>query len=167
MTLLWSVTGAVESMQYFLEIWNEKPPRFEIVNEIAIHQYKLRIHDEYGDHEDAERELVQFRGMPKPVFRFADPVFKLDYFDAGMPCASLRLRRALGLTEAAIIYRDIDLDESPSAVRANEYQAFQLINFADPVDWSRTAGVAVDVRRADGSVGKEWRLGPPNPCDPP
>lgn len=43
-----------------------------IVNEIAIHEYKLRIHGEYGDHEDAERELVQFRGMPKPVFRFAD-----------------------------------------------------------------------------------------------
>jgi hypothetical protein len=166
MTLLWSVTGAVDSMQYFLEIWNEEPPRFEIVNEIAIHEYKLRIHDEYGDHEDAERELVQFRGMPTPVFRCADPTFNLDYFDAGMHCASSRLRRALGLTEAAISYRDIDLDESPPAVRANEYQAFQLVTFADPIDWSRTPGVAVDVRRADGSFGKEWRLGPPNPSGP-
>jgi hypothetical protein len=168
MTLLWSVTGAVDSMQYFLQIWNEQPPGFEIVNEIAIQEYKLCIHGEYGDHEDAERELVQFRGMPKPVFRFADPGFKLDYFDAGMPCASLRLRRALGLTEAAICYRDIGLDESPPAARANDYQAFQLINFADPVDWSRTPGEAADVRRADGSIGKEWRLimSPPKPSRP-
>jgi hypothetical protein len=78
-----------------------------------------------------------------------------------MNCASSRLRRALGLTEAVISYRDIDLDGSPPAVLANGYQAFQLVNFADPVDWSRTPGMAVDVRRADGSIGKEWRLGPP------
>jgi hypothetical protein len=168
MTFLWTAVGAVDSMQYFLRLWYElQPPQFEIVNGTAIHQHKLRIHDEYGDHEDAERELVQFRGMPKPVFRFADPAFKLDYFDAGMPCASSRLRRALGLTEAVISYRDIDLDESPPAVRANEYQAFQLVNFADPVDWNRTTGEVVDVRRADGSTGKQRRLIPPHPVGPP
>jgi hypothetical protein len=167
-TLLWTAVGAVDSMQYFLRLWSElRPPQFEIVNETAIHEHKLRVHDEYGDHEDAERELVQFRGMPKPVFRFADPAFKLDYFDAGMPCASLQLRRVLGLTEAAISYRDIDLDGSPPEVHANEYQAFQLVNFADPVDWSKTSGEAIDVRCADGSVARQWRLIPPNPVGPP
>jgi hypothetical protein len=154
-------------MEYFFELWNEKPPRFEIVNDMAIHEYKRRIYDEYSDHEESERELVLFRGIPKPVFRFGDPAFKLDYFDAGIHCASSRLRRALGLTETAISYRDIDIDESPPAVRTNEYQAFHLINFADPVDWSRTPGVAVDVRRADGSTGREWRLTPRHPLEPP
>jgi hypothetical protein len=168
MTPLWSAVGAMDSMGYFLRLWYEvQPPRFEIVNGTAIHQHKLRIHDEYGDHEDIEREMVQFRTMPEPVFRFADPAFKLDYFDAGMPCASLRLRHALGLTEAVISYRDIDLDDSPPAVRANEYRAFQLVNFADPVDWSRTSGEAVDVRRADGSAARQWRLIPPNPVGRP
>ena len=52
MTLLWSVTGAVNSMEYFLRIWNEEPPRFQIVNEGAIHGHKLRIHGEYGGHAD-------------------------------------------------------------------------------------------------------------------
>jgi hypothetical protein len=167
MTLLWSVTGAIDSMEYFFKIWDEKPPRFKIVNDMAIHEYKRRIFDEYGDRQESERELVLFRDMPKPVFRFGDPAFKLDYFDAGVHCASQRLRRALGLTEAAILYRDIDLDQSPPAVVANEYQAFQLVNFADPVDWSRTPGMAVDVRRTDGSIGKEWRLGPTDPSGPP
>jgi hypothetical protein len=79
MTLLWSVTGAQwTACSTFCRSGNEQPPGFEIVNEIAIQEYKFCIHGEYGDHEDAERELVQFRGMPKPVFRFADPGFKLD-----------------------------------------------------------------------------------------
>ena len=167
MTLLWHAIGAVEPSEYFLRIWNERPPGFEIVNEAALHEHKGRIFDEYINHETAVRELVRFRGMPKPVFRFADPGFQLDFFDAGVPCASLRLRRALGLTETTICYRDIDLDGSPPAVRANEYQVFQPIHFADPLDWSRTPGEAVDVQRADGSIGKEWRLPWPNPAGPP
>ena len=167
MTLLWSVTGAVDSMEYFFGLWDEKPPRFKIVNDMAIHEYKRRIFDEYTDRAESERELALFRDMPKPVFRIGDPAFKLDYFDAGVHCASQRLRRALGLTEAVIRYRDIDLDESLPAVLGNEYQAFQLVHYADPVDWSRTAGMAFDVRRGDGSIGKEWRLGPPDPSGPP
>jgi hypothetical protein len=127
-------------MEHFFELWNEIPPRFEIVNDIAVHEHKTRIFDEYRDREESARELVLFRDMPKPVFRFGDPAFKLDYFDAGVHCASSRLRHALGLSEAAILYRDIDLNGSPPAVLANEYQAFQLVNFADPVDWSRTPG---------------------------
>jgi hypothetical protein len=167
MTLLWSVTGAIDSMEYFLGLRNEKPPRFEIVNDIAIHEHKSRMFNEYRGREQSERELVQFRDMPKPVFRVGDPAFKLDYFDAGIHCASQRLRRALDLSDAVILYRDIDLDASPPAALANEYQAFQLVHFADPVDWSRTAGMAIDVRRADGSIGKEWRLGPPDLSGPP
>src|SRR5262245_57765543 len=167
MTLLWWAVGAVDSMEYFFELWNEIPPGFKIVNDIAIHEYKSRIYDEYRDREEAELELVLFRGVPKPGFRVGDPAFKLDYFDAGVHCASSRLRRALGLTEAAILYRDVDLDEPPPAVLAKEYQAFQLVNFADPVDWSRTPGIAIDVRHADGSIGKAWRLGPPDLSGPP
>ena len=163
MALLWAATGAVNSTEHFLRMWSEQPPRFQVVNERSIHEHKLRILDEYGHHEEAERELMQFRDMPKPVFRLSDPGFKFDYFDAGMPCASLRLRRALGLTEDIISYRDIELEGSPAAVRANEYQAFQLINFADPVDWSKTRGDSIEVRLADGSIGKQWRLSPPNP----
>jgi hypothetical protein len=167
MTFLWSVTGAVDSTEYFFGLWDEKPPRFKIVNDTAFHEHKRRIYDKYRGHEDAELDLALFRDMPKPVFRFDDPAFKLDYFDAGINCASLRLRHALGLTEAVILYREIDLDGSPAAVLANEYQAFQPVHFADPVDWSRTQGIASDVRRADGSIGKEWRLGPTDPSGPP
>lgn len=168
MTLLWQAVGAVGPSEYFMRIWYEQqPPGFEIVNNAAIHAHKGRIFDEYINHEGAVRDRVWFRDMPEPVFRFADPGFHLDFFDAGMNCASWRLRRALGLTEADICYRDIDLDGSPPAVRANEYQIFQPIHFADPFDWSRTPGEAVDVQRADGSIGKEWRLPCPDPASPP
>jgi hypothetical protein len=153
-------------MEYFLGLRNEEPPRFEIVNDIAVHEHKGRIHDEYHDHEESERELALFRGMPKPIFRFGDPAFELDYFDAGMNCASQRLRRAFGLGDDVVSYRDIDLDGSPPAALAKEYQAFQAVHYADVVDWNRTPGMAFDVRRADGSIGKEWRLGSPGPNDP-
>ncbi|MBV9563085.1 MAG: hypothetical protein JOY90_21970 [Bradyrhizobium sp.] len=108
MTLLWSVTGAVDRMEYFFGLWNEIPPRFKIVNDIAVHEHKGRIYDEYRDREQAERELALFRGMPKPIFSFSDPAFKLDYFDAGMPCASSRLRRALGdRAQTELVFRQL------------------------------------------------------------
>jgi hypothetical protein len=167
MTLLWLISGSLESMQYVLDMEDERPPRFEFVNRDAIHDYTLRIEDEYYEHDDPEHERLRFNDMPMPVFRIADPAFRLDYFfHQGIACASLRLRRALGLTGAVICYRDIDMDQSPPAVRAQEYQAFRVLASADPIDWSRTTAEVFEIRRPDGSIRQLRLRAPPTPTDP-
>lgn len=167
MTLLWLIGGSLESSQYLYGLEDERPPRFEFVNRPAVYEYRRRVESEFHEHDDAEHERLRFNDMPMPIFRIADPAFRLDYFDTGVPCASLRLRRALGLTDAVIYYRDIALDQSPTAVREHEYQAFHVLNFADPIDWSRTAAVVLDVRRQDGSIRKQRYVAPPDPVGPP
>jgi hypothetical protein len=79
--------------------------------------------------------------------------------EAFIDCASLRLRRALGLTDAVIRYRDIDIEQSPPADCIQEYRAFHIVAPADPTDGSRTAGQL---------LGKQWLLAHPlNPDGPP
>lgn len=163
MTLFWLIGGSLESMPRLQDMENERPPRFEFANLRAVHEYGLRVDDAFDGDDDAERELLEFDGMPMPVFRIADPTFRLDYFDQGIRCVSLRLREAFGLASAVVRYRDVDLDGSPPALRAQQYQAFHVVAFADLIDWNRTAGQALDVPRPDGSIRKLWRLAPPNP----
>src|SRR5215813_9900041 len=167
MTLLWVVGGSLESAEYAYGLADERPPRFELVNQAAVYDYRRRVESEYPGHDGAEHERMWFNDMPMPIFRIADPAFRLDYFHMGIPCASLRLRRALGLTDTVIRYRDIDLDQSPPAVRERGYQAFHVLTVADPIDWSRTAAVVLDVRRPDGSIRKQRYVAPPNPVGPP
>src|SRR5262249_843747 len=150
-----------ESLQYFLDLEDAQPPRFEFVNEDALSQHwnRFLFGSEYDAYDEAERDLLEFDGMPQPVLRIADPAFRLDYFQKGrIRYASLRLRQALGLTRDVIRYRDIDLDRSPPAVCAQQYQAFHVVPFADPIDWSRTAGETIDLPRPDGSIRKQWSL---------
>jgi hypothetical protein len=167
MTLLWVIAGSLESAQYFQGLEDEQPPRFKFVNRLAVYEYRRRVESAFHEYDDAEHERLWFNDMPMPIFRIADPAFRLDYFNTGLSCASLRLRHALGLTEAVIRYRDIDLDQSPPAVREQEYQAFHVLIVADPVDWSRTASVVLDVPRPDGSIRKQRYVAPPDPAGPP
>jgi len=167
MTLLWVIGGSLESAQYLYGLEDERPPRFEFVNRLAVHEYRRRVESEFHEYDDAEHERLWFNDMPIPIFSIADPAFRLDYFNPGIPCASLRLRRALGLTDAVICYRDIDLDHSPPAVREHGYRAFHVLTFGDPIDWSRTAAMVLDVRRQDGSIRKQRFVAPPNPVGPP
>ena len=168
MTRLWHVCGSIESLQYFLAL--EEQERFDLVNFEALGQHWRRFlfGRKFDSYDDAERELLEFDTMPVPVFRIVDPAFRLDYWRKGrIYLASSRLRQAFDLTDTVIRYRDIDLDQSPSAVRAQKYQAFQVVPFADPIDWSRTAGHWLDVARPDGSISKRWFIVPPNPVGPP
>ena len=123
MTLLWLIGGSIESAQYFYSLEDERPPRFEFVNRPAVYEYRRRVESEFHVHDDAEHERLWFNDMPMPIFRIADPAFRLDYFHAGIPSASLRLRHALA-TDDVICYRDIDFDQSAPAVREHGYQAF-------------------------------------------
>jgi hypothetical protein len=107
-------------------------------------------------------DLLEFDTMPTPVFRIADPAFMPNYFQKGrIECMALRLRQALGLTEAVIRYHDVNLDQSPPAVRAQEYQAFQAVHFADLIDWNRTPGHIVGYPRPDGSIRGQRYLAHP------
>jgi hypothetical protein len=139
---LWSVSASFESVQHFWDLEDEEPPRFEFVSRDALFQHWDRfLGSEYDAYGDDERELLEFDAMPTPVFRIADPAFRPDYLEKSrIQCASLRLRQALGLTEAVIRYRDVNLDQSPPTVHAQEYQAFQVVHFADLIDWNRTPG---------------------------
>jgi len=168
MTLLWVIASSLESGQYVCDLEDEQPPRFEYVNRLALHEYWRQFESECREEDDARRELLEFNGMPVPVFMIADPAFSFDYFQpAKFSCASLRLRQALDLTDAVIRYRDIDFVQAPPAVRAQEYQAFHVVPFADLIDWSRTAGLSLEVPRPDGSIRKRWFMAPPNPVGPP
>jgi hypothetical protein len=160
---LWMVSSSVESMQHFLDLEDEEPPRFEFVNRDALFQHWDRfLGSEYDAYGDDERELLEFDAMPTPVFRIADPAFRPDYLEkSSIQCTSLRLRQALGLTEAVIRYRDVKLDQSTPAVRAQEYQAFQVVHFADLIDWNRTPGQVLEHRRPDGSIRRQRYLAHP------
>lgn len=167
MTLLWLIGGALESMEYLFGLEDQRPPRFELANLLAVGHARRRVESECAGRDDAERALLEFEGMPMPVYRIADAAFKLDFFwHAGLQCASLRLRRALGLTDAVIRYRDVDIQSSP-AVRAQQYQVLHVVPLGDPIDWSKTAGQTLEVRRPDGSIRKRWFLAAPNPVGPP
>jgi hypothetical protein len=163
--LLWKLSPSLESLKYFLDLEDEE--RFEFVNRDALFRHWDRFSgSEYDAYGDDERELLEFDAMPVPIFRIADSAFKLDYFGKSkIECASLHLRQALDLTKGVIRYRDIDTDQSPPAVRAQEYQAFQVVPVADPIDWSRTPGQLLEYQRADGSIRKQWILAIPNPVD--
>jgi hypothetical protein len=149
--------------QHFLDLEDEEPPRFEFVNRGALWQHWDRfLGSEYDACGDDERELLEFDTMPTPVFRIADPAFMPNYLQKGpLECISLRLRQALGLTEAVIRYRDVNLDQSPPAVRAQEYQAFQAVHFAHLIDWNRTPGQIVGHPRPDGSIRRQRYLAHP------
>jgi hypothetical protein len=167
MTTMWAIDDSFESVQYFIALEQAEPPQFEFVNWLAVHKYRRCILDEYDGDDHDELELLEFNGMPMPVFKIADPAFKLDYFfHDKIRCASLRLRQALGLTDAVIRYRDIDLDQSPLATRKHEYQAFHVVAVGDPIDWNRTRGQFVELPRLDGFVRKIWILEPPDPVGP-
>jgi hypothetical protein len=158
---LWSFSLSFESAQHFMDLEDEEPPRFEFVNRGALWQHWDRFFgSEYDAFGDGERDLLEFDTMPTPVFRIADPAFMPNYFQKGrIECISLRLRQALGLTEDVIRYRDVNLDQSPPAVRAQEYQAFQAVHFADLIDWKRTPSRIVGPR-PDGSTRRQRYLDP-------
>jgi hypothetical protein len=168
MTLLWQISGAPASMEYLFGLEDEQPPRFELVNAVAFGDARRRVWSEYAAREDGERELMEFEGMTMPVYRIADAAFRLDFFwHLGLQCASLRLRQALGLTDAVVRYRDIGVQEAPPAVRAQRYQALHVVPIGDPIDWSRTAGQSLEVPQPDGSTRERWFIRPPNPVEPP
>lgn len=164
--MLWLVSGSLQRMQYLLDMEHDQPPRFELVNLDAIHEHRRRVDNEYLGDNEAERAMLEFSGMPVPVFRITDSAFALDYFSAGIPCASLRLREALDLTDSVIRYRDIDLDGSPPALRAHHYQMFHTVTYADPIDWDRTPAQSLAFTRPDGSIRRMRLLPPPNPAEP-
>ena len=167
MTVLWLIGGSLQSMQYLQDLEDERPPRFEFVNHSDLHRHRMRIEGEYAHHSEAEREPLAFSGMPAPVFRVGDPAFALDYFDAGVACASPRLRRALALCGDSVRYRDVDMDESPPAVVARGYQAMNVTSFADPFDREQTSGGMADVTGPDGALRREWQIATPDPSGPP
>jgi hypothetical protein len=176
MTRVWNLCPSLESLRYFDGLRDPhvsdglvQPSRFALVNREAFRQHwdRLLFGSDYDACSEGERELLEFDGMPTPAFRIADSAFKLDYFqEARLYCASLRLRQALALTDDIIRYRDIDLVQSPPTVRAQEYQAFQVVAFADPIDWTKTPGQFSGFVRPDGSVRRYWHLAPPNPVNP-
>jgi hypothetical protein len=158
MTPLWNISPSFESAQHFFDLEDAEPPRFEFVNRGALVQHW----DEYDAYGDDKGELLEFDAMPTPVFRIADPAFRPDYLEKSkIQCASLRLRQALDLTEAVIRYRDVNLDQSPPTVHAQEYQAFHVVHFADLIDWNRTPGQVLEHRRPDGSIRRQRYLAHP------
>jgi hypothetical protein len=167
MTLLWMINASLECGQHIADMEDERPPRFKFVNRAAIHKNKIRVDAEYHGDNEAERELLEFNSMPVPVFKIVDPTFGFDYFNGGLPCASLRLREVFNLTDDVIRYRDVDLDGSPPGLRALRYQVYHVAAYADPVDWTKTAGQALELPRPDGSTRKIWCLAPPDPAGPP
>jgi hypothetical protein len=166
MERLWLFSGSFENMQYLLELEQAVPSRFQFVNLDAIYAYRRRVDDEYLGDDEAEREFLQFSGMPVPVFRIANPDFAPDYFSAGVPCISSRLRNVLDMTDTVIQYREIDLDESPASLHRQDYRAMHVMQFADPIDWDRTAAQTLTLTRPNGSLRTMRLLPPPNPADP-
>ena len=138
MTVLWLIGGSLQSMQYLQDLEDARPPRFVFVNRSDVHRHRMRIESEYAHYSEAEREPLAFSGMPTPLFRVGDPAFPLDYFDAGVACASPRLR--LALCGDNVRYRDVDITGSPPTVVARGYQAMDVMSFADPFDKDRTSG---------------------------
>jgi hypothetical protein len=156
---IWNIIPSFECQHHQLALEEEEPPRFELVNRAAVLESGLARFVESGEYDayaDEERELMAFAGMVQPVFRIADPDFARDYFErGGLRCVSGRLRQVLGLTAQTIRYRDIDLDGSPPAVHAQAYQAFQVVPFADPIDWARTPCEILEYQRPDGSIRRQ------------
>jgi hypothetical protein len=160
--MLWLFGQSSQSLQYYLDLMETRgrPSRFDLVNGDAISEHRRRIDAEYpGDDDPAKHAMAEFSGMPVPVLRITDPAFALNYFlDSGIAYASRRLREALDLSDSVIRYRDIDLDGSPPALLAHQYQMFETVTFADPIDWDRTPAQYFDLAWPDGSIRRVRRL---------
>jgi hypothetical protein len=149
---LWLISSSAE--EHFLDLEDEEPPRFEFVSRGALGSIGIAFSE--ANMTPAAMTSATFGSLIPchPVFRIiADPAITPNYLQKGhIECVSLRLRQALGLIEAVIRYRDVNLDQSPPAVRAQEYQAFQAVHFADLIDWNGTPGQIVGYLRPGGSI---------------
>jgi hypothetical protein len=164
MTSIWSIVPSFKCAKYQRALEDEEPPRFQLINRNAIFEVWCRFLEgsEYEAYSEADLARMEFDAMPWPVFRIADPAFRLDYFQVGrLCCLSLRLREALGLSDDVIRYREIDLLDSPPAVHAQEYRAFEVVHHTDPIDWSRTPSEILEYQRADGSTSRRRVLAHP------
>lgn len=166
MAIFWMIGSSLPSMQCLIELGEAKPSRFDFINNHSINVFRDKLLMEHRGEDEAERERLEFDGMPTPVFEIADPDFALDYFFSGIPCASAKLRQALDLSDDVIRYRDIDLDRSPPSVRARAYQTFHVAHFADAIDWERTPMQILELPRDDGTILKRRFVRPPHPAEP-